>query len=66
MTVYFRASSPNISAWMEEMGFTDYNQVEQYYIERVMDIVGSKGVYYVIWEDPINKGVQVRCYLVKK
>ena len=42
------------------MGFTELNQVEQYYVERIIEIVARKGSYYIIWEDPINKGVKVR------
>ncbi|KAK2153374.1 hypothetical protein LSH36_299g02006 [Paralvinella palmiformis] len=53
------ASNPNISSWMEDMGFTELNQVEQYYVERIIEIVARKGSYYIIWEDPINKGVKV-------
>ena len=49
------------------MGFTEYNQVEEYYSERLIDIVSDMGSDYIIWQDPVDKNVTVSitCHLCK-
>lgn len=54
-------SNLNISEFMAEKGFgRDYKTLEQYYVRRVLDIVSSLNSKYVIWQDPIEQGVQAQ------
>ena len=44
---------------MTEMNFTEYNQIEQYYAGRLIDIVSDLGSNYIIWQDPVDNNVTV-------
>ena len=55
-----RQSNPNISAWMEEMGFEEYNEIEEYYSLRIIDIVLSLNASVIAWQDPIDNNVTVK------
>lgn len=51
-------SSPEIADFMRKHGFTDVNQVEQYYVNRTLRNVQALGSKYMIWQDPIDNGVK--------
>ena len=56
----YRMSNPNMTQWMNDSGFTNYHEVEQYYARRVIDIVESlPDTSYIIWQDPIDNNVTV-------
>ncbi|KAJ8300162.1 hypothetical protein KUTeg_021681, partial [Tegillarca granosa] len=58
---WYMESNLNISEFMAEKGFgRDYKTLEQYYVRRVLDIVSSLNSKYVIWQDPIEQGVQAQ------
>ena len=44
---------------MLEMGFTEYNEIEEYYSQRLIDIVLNLGAKIVTWQDPIDNNVTV-------
>lgn len=57
-----RMSNPEIKQFMTEtlkLNGSDYNGLEQYYNKRLIDIVKSKRSKIMIWEDPIEHGIQV-------
>lgn len=54
-----RKSSPEIKEFMEEQGYTDYNQVEQHYVKKTLENVKDTGYKYMIWQDPIDNEVEV-------
>ena len=47
---------------MLEMGFTEYNEIEEYYSQRLIDIVLNLGAKIVTWQDPIDNNVTVNIY----
>jgi hexosaminidase len=53
-------SNPQIQAWMKQMGYTDYAQLENYYIDNLLNIIGKLGKSYIIWEEVFDNGAPVR------
>ncbi|CAL8144537.1 unnamed protein product [Orchesella dallaii] len=55
-------SSPLIAAFMAQQNMTDYAEVEQYYMQRLVNIVQSypKNSSYIVWQETIDNGVQVK------
>lgn len=54
------ASSPEIADFLSnvlKLNATDYSGLEQYYVQRLLNIVAKKKKV-VIWEDPIEKGLK--------
>ena len=45
---------------MEEMGFEEYNEIEEYYSLRIIDIVLSLNASVIAWQDPIDNNVTVK------
>lgn len=54
-------SNPNITEWMRVNNLTDIKQVEEYYIRRLLDIVGrlQKPLKNIIWQEPVDNNVAV-------
>ena len=49
-----------MTQWMADNGFSEYNEVEQYYTRRVIDIIESlDDTSYIIWQDPVDNNVTV-------
>jgi hexosaminidase len=54
-------TNPNIWKWMEAHNITgDYAQLEQYYETKLLNLVGSLGKSYVVWEEIFDNGLQVK------
>lgn len=53
-------SNPNIQAFMKEKGFTDYKQLESFYIQTLLDIVSDYDKGYVVWQEVFDNKVKVR------
>lgn len=41
------------------MNMSTYNQVEQYYSERLIEIVDRIGLKSIVWQDPLENNVTV-------
>jgi len=52
-------SSPEIAQFMREHNFTQISQVQEYYTERHIAMVKSVGGNPIIWQDPVDFGVNV-------
>ncbi|XP_077976592.1 beta-hexosaminidase subunit beta-like isoform X4 [Styela clava] len=52
-------SNPDITAWMKQKNMTTYNQLEQYYIQKVINICEEIGSSYTVWQEVIDNGVKV-------
>jgi len=54
-------SNPNIAKWMKAKGMgTDYDKLEQYYEQKLLDIMKSLGKQYVIWQEVVDNNVKVQ------
>ncbi|CAG2117024.1 unnamed protein product, partial [Medioppia subpectinata] len=51
-------SNPHVWQFMINNTFTDVSQVEQYYTERLIDTIKHIGFKHIVWQDPIDNGVQ--------
>lgn len=47
---------PHCSALYEREGYTDYHQVEGYFLNRVVEIIGRYGRKPAVWNEAINGG----------
>lgn len=52
-------SNPDILQYMQDMGFVNVSQVEQYYVRRTLENVKDLGYKYMTWQDPVDNGVKV-------
>nr|BAE35636.1 unnamed protein product [Mus musculus] len=53
-------SNPNIQAFMKKKGFTDFKQLESFYIQTLLDIVSDYDKGYVVWQEVFDNKVKVR------
>eukprot|EP00164_Ancoracysta_twista_P004718 GFYU01006382.1.p1 GENE.GFYU01006382.1~~GFYU01006382.1.p1 ORF type:complete len:565 (+),score=216.74 GFYU01006382.1:165-1859(+) len=52
-------NNADITAWMKAKGWTDYGQLEGYYEQKLLDIVGGLGKQYIVWQEVFNNGAKV-------
>ncbi|CAG7728122.1 unnamed protein product [Allacma fusca] len=52
-------SSPEIKSFMEKNNYTEVNQVQEHYTKRHLSMVQSLGAKAIIWQDPLDYGVQL-------
>lgn len=57
-------SNPYIWQFMINNSFTDLSQVEQYYVERMTNHIKDIGFKHIVWQDPIDNGVQVYSWYI--
>jgi len=54
-------SNPDITKWMAARNITgQYSMLEQYYIQRVIEISDKLDLSYVVWQEVIDNGVQAK------
>ncbi|XP_022693949.1 beta-hexosaminidase subunit beta-like [Varroa jacobsoni] len=58
--VYYKCweSSPEIAEFMKQHNFKEVSQVEQHYVRTTLHNVRKLGAKYMIWQDPIDNGVE--------
>ena len=52
-------SNPQIREWMNAKNYTQYNQLEQYYAERLLGIVKNLNKKATVWQDVYDNNVPV-------
>ncbi|XP_064488153.1 beta-hexosaminidase subunit alpha-like isoform X2 [Ornithodoros turicata] len=53
-------SNPNITAFMKQQGMEgNYNQLEQFYVQKVVNLVETLQKSYFVWQEVFDNGVQL-------
>lgn len=53
-------SNPAITAWMAANNVSTYEDLEGYYVQRVLDMVHALGKSYVAWQEVFDNGLQLQ------
>ncbi|KAI1304962.1 Beta-hexosaminidase subunit alpha [Halotydeus destructor] len=53
-------SNPDITKFMQSKAIKTYADLESYYLQRVVDIVGGLNKSYIVWQEVFDNGVQLR------
>ncbi|KAK9799837.1 hypothetical protein WJX73_007713 [Symbiochloris irregularis] len=53
-------SNPEVRDWMASAGVADMAALEQRFEERVLGLAAAAGRAYIVWQDVLDNGVQVR------
>lgn len=54
------AANQELVAWMKKQGIQNFNDLESYYEERLLDIVHHLNTSYVVWEEIFNNNLQIQ------
>lgn len=58
---YCWTTNPDITAWMAKNNITgDYAKLEQYYIQKVINISNEVGFSYIVWQEVIDNGIKAK------
>lgn len=52
-------SNPEIIRFMRSNGMTDFHHLEQFYIEQTLRMVRDVGYKYLMYQDPVDNGVEL-------
>lgn len=53
-------SNPQITAWMHEHPeIATYNDLEQYFVQRLLEILKKKGLSYIVWQEIFDNGAKI-------
>ncbi|XP_044521728.1 beta-hexosaminidase subunit alpha isoform X3 [Gracilinanus agilis] len=52
-------SNPDIQAFMKEKGFQNYEQLESFYIQKLLNIVSSYRKGYIVWQEVFDNDVKL-------
>lgn len=52
-------SNPQIQKWMAQRNWTNYELLEQYYEQNLIDIVQKTGKKYVVWQEIFDNGLKI-------
>lgn len=53
-------SNPDIQKFMIDNKMDNTSQLEQYYVEKTLENVRKIGYKYMIWQDPVENGCEVK------
>ncbi|KAF2878769.1 hypothetical protein ILUMI_27396 [Ignelater luminosus] len=53
-------SNPDIKEYMEQHGLTSYRQLEDLFVQKLLDIVHNLKAKTIIWEEAFTNGLQLR------
>uniref|UniRef100_A0A224YPI0 Beta-hexosaminidase n=1 Tax=Rhipicephalus zambeziensis TaxID=60191 RepID=A0A224YPI0_9ACAR len=52
-------SNPNITSFMQKIGISSFEQLEEHYIQRLLEIVRTLGKSYVVWQEVFDNNVKI-------
>lgn len=52
-------SSPVVRAFMERHNYTEIGQVEQHYVDEVLELADLTPIKYITWQDPADRGTKM-------
>ncbi|XP_071531206.1 beta-hexosaminidase subunit beta-like [Panulirus ornatus] len=53
------SSSPVVRAFMNRHNYTEVRQVEQHYVEKVLELADLTPINYITWQDPADRGTKM-------
>ncbi|KAK7008180.1 hypothetical protein SK128_024911 [Halocaridina rubra] len=53
------SGSPVVRAFMTRHNYTEVRQVEQHYVEKVLELAHLTPINYVTWQDPADRGIKM-------
>lgn len=57
-------SSPVVRAFMERHNYTEIGQVEQHYVDEVLELADLTPIKYITWQDPADRGTKVGLVMI--
>jgi len=53
-------SNPDIQAFMDQMNITKIEKLEEYYMNRLVEIVGQMNKSYIVWQEVLDNNVTLK------